>query len=267
MPSTGQLVIDGWTVLDVNENPLTGMLSPADVTLTLQRQSGGAIIAAGEAVAWVEIGTTGRYYFSFTPLNSGRYILYLREIDPATLGRQSEFRWDITAAGTVPAPSFTNSFCGQSDVERWIGTFIDGTTRPNDVETATWAEMRAAVLTALCKRLGVTVTPASVANTNLGKLLREANAIGTALDYTIAQQFAYQPNNSDRIEYLQNRWIEFIGGDGESGSISNATGAIAEEINGSNVFATDHILSGDTLPALETHPTSVGIVITSRDVY
>jgi len=82
MPSAvaGNLVLDQWTVRDPVAAPLTGMTVPADVTLTLTRQSGGVVVAAVEVIAWAEVGVTGTYYFSFTPQNSGLYILSLDEV-------------------------------------------------------------------------------------------------------------------------------------------------------------------------------------------
>src|SRR6266478_8276167 len=106
MPLTGNLILQPWTVLDTNSNPLTGMHSPADVTLVLQRQSGSAIVAASEIVTMTEIGSTGRYYIGFTPTNSGRYVLYLKEINATSFGRTEDFNWDVTTAGAVFSASY-----------------------------------------------------------------------------------------------------------------------------------------------------------------
>jgi hypothetical protein len=238
------IIVDAWTVLDLNSLPLTGVTSPAGVTLVLQRQSGAHMIAAAEAVTWTEVGATGRYDISFTPLNSGLYVLYGLETHASSMGRTFEFRWYVVTAGAVFSPSFTNAFCALSDIERWTQTGIDSTTQPNDTEAAAFAEARAAVLASLCAKWGFAVTPATVtAGSRLEDMLREANAIGAALDYTIAQQFARSPNLSDRAERLQLRWLEYVG-NLESGLI----GILETEVAGNlSSLATDHIISGDTL--------------------
>ena len=63
--SVGNEVIRQWTILDFNSDPLSGMTSPADVTILLFRQSGSTMIAAAEAVAFAETGVTGHYYLTF----------------------------------------------------------------------------------------------------------------------------------------------------------------------------------------------------------
>ena len=253
------IVVDAWTVLDVNSLPLTGVTSPAGVTLVLQRQSGAHMITAAETVTWTEVGVTGRYDISFTPLNSGLYVLYGLETHASSMGRTFEFRWYVVTAGAVFSPSFTNAFCALSDIERWTQTGIDSTTQPNDTEAAAFAEARAAVLASLCAKWGFAVTPATVtAGSRLEGMLREANAIGAALDYTIAQQFARSPNLSDRAERLQLRWLEYVG-NLESGLI----GILETEVAGNlSSLSTDHILSGDTLAFNEgAAPTSEPIGI------
>lgn len=259
------IIVDAWTVLDVNSLPLTGVTSPAGVTLVLQRQSGAHMITAAEAVTWTEVGVTGRYDISFTPLNSGLYVLYGLEIHASSMGRTFEFRWYVVTAGAVFSPSFTNAFCALNDIERWTQTAIDSTTAPNDTEAAAFAESRAAILMSLCAKWGFAVTPATITSgSRLEDLLREANAIGAALDYTIAQQFARSPNLSDRVERLQLQWLQYVG-NLESGLI----GILETEVSGNlSSLSTDHILSGDTVAYTEgAAPTSVPIGVTMGSLY
>jgi hypothetical protein len=266
---TGNIIIDEWIVLDVNDVPLTGVTYPAGVTMTLDRQSGSTIVAASETLSWTEIGTTGRYYFSFTPTNSGIYILHLNEIHALSGGSQPTFRYDVVAAGAVFSPTYSNAFCAESDIERWIQTSIDATSRPNDTEAAAFAESRAAVLMTLCAKWGLTITPSTVtAGSRLEDLLREANAIGAALDYTVAQQFAYQPSKSDRAIMLQSRWIEYVGG-AQPGFVTESIGILQKEIGNLVSLATDHILSGDTManPAASAPATNAAIGFTMGDLF
>jgi len=244
MPSfgtVGNIIVYGVECLDLADALLTGITSPAGVTLTLQRQSGSTMIPAAEVVSWTEIGVTGRYYFSFTPLNSGRYILYTHLISALSNGAFREYTFEITTAGATFSATYANAFCAETDIERWIQTAIDATTKPNDSETAAFAESRAAILMALCAAWGYTVTSATVtAGSRLEDLLREANAIGAALDYTVAQQFRVAPNTSERAQTLQTLWDQYI---------KPKDGYLYVEVNAnlSASLATDHILSGDTL--------------------
>jgi hypothetical protein len=265
---TGNILVDGWTILDLTTgSPKTGMTAPADVTLTLQRESSGTIIAASETVTMTEIGVTGRYYFSFTPANSGLYILYGLETNVTTYQRAFEFRYDVVSAGATFSPSYSNAFCAESDIERWIQHAIDGTTSPDDTEAAAFAESRAAILMTLLAKWGYTVTPSTVvAGSRLEDLLRRANSIGAALDYTVAQQFAKVPNLSDRPERLEILWQQLVG---DPSDLDAKPGILEEEVKGNlSSLASDHALSGDTAARTETvAPTQEPIGITMGDTF
>jgi hypothetical protein len=265
--TVGNIIVEGWTVFDLAGAPLTGMTSPAHVTLTLVRQSGSTMVAAAEAITWTEIGVTGRYYFSFTPLYSGLYVVYGLEISALTLCRAFEFRYDVRAAGATFAATYANAYCAETDIERWIQTLIDATTSPDDTEAAAFAESRASVLSSLCSGWGYSVTPATItAGSRLEDMLREANAIGAALDYTVAQQFSNRPSTSNRVERFQQLWIDYVG---DPGNKNAKAGFIENEIKGSLVsLASDHIISGDTVAYDEgAAPTSVAIGITMGDLF
>lgn len=266
----GNIIVDEHTVLDLSDNPLTGMLVPGDVTLTLHRQSGSTMIAASETITWTEIGVTGRYYFSFTPLNAGMYVLWLREIDALSGLSQREFRYNVLTAGATFSPTYANAFCAESDIERWIGMGIDSTTTPNDTQATAFAEGRAAVLMSLMASWGYPVTPASVAAAGgrLEDMLREANAIGAAIDFTMAQQLAQEPSQSERVERFQTLWTAYVGGN-IPGFVTKQVGYLEMEVKGNLVsLATDHIISGDTVAFTEgAAPTSLPIGITMGNLY
>lgn len=262
MPTVGNIIVEAWTVLDGADAPLTGMTSPGDVTFDLQRQSGSTMIAATEVVAWAEVGVTGRYYFSFTPENSGRYVLYGSEIGDAPLARRFEFRWDVVSAGAVFSATYADAFCAETDVETWTQTAIDATTEPSDSEAAQFAEHRADMLVAICASAGYSVTPATVtAGSVIEGLLRRANAIGTALDYTVAQQFGVgRPNLSERVERYQILWNETVFGTLVG---KQMIGGLVTELGNLASLSSDHIISGDTAAAASAsvQGTDTGITI------
>ncbi|HKB37269.1 MAG TPA: hypothetical protein VKD72_12510 [Gemmataceae bacterium] len=263
--------MDGWTVLDgINQAPLTGMLVPADVTLDLDRFTAtGARVDCSEIVSWTEKGSTGFYTISFTPQNSGLYILTLNEVDPASMGRKGiEFRWDVLPAGAFFSPTYTNAFCAETDIERWINASISPSTSPNDNEAAAWAESAAAWLMSLTARLGFAQTPTTVtAGSRMEDLLREANAIKAALDYLTAQTRGVAPFDAGRgrLSLLKDLWESYVGFF-ENGKW--IPGIIEQEISGNSIsLSTDHILSGDTAAATATHPTDIGIIRGMGDLY
>ena len=227
------------------------MVSPTDVTLSLFVDAGSGFAAAGETVTWAPVsGQTGYYDISYAPSGSGLYKLLLQEINASSMGRRWQFTQEVVAAGATFLPSFANAFCSESDVERWLQQSIDVTTSPTDTQTAAFAESRAAVLMTLCASLGYPVTPSTVtAGSRLESLLREANAIGTALDYTAAQILSLQPSKSDRFDYFRQLWLDYYGGV-PVGFVTPVPGVIEKEIKANLVsLGTDHILSGDTLPS------------------
>ena len=260
-------VVEPYTILDfANSDPLTGMTDPTDITLDLQRESSGAVIAASETLTITEIGATGRYYYTFTPSNSGLYIVYIKELHADSLQRTDEFRYDVVSAGAAFSPSYSNAYCAETDIERFLQYSITSSTKPNDTETGAFAEERAAVLSSLCTGWGFAVTPSTiVAGTRLEDLLRAANAIGGALDYTVAQQLGRTPADaSKRVEFYEGLWIQYVGGQ-RLNSLENTVGWIEKEIKMNlAALATDQILSGDTAaaPVPSTPPINEGIEVT-----
>lgn len=268
MPRTvvsGNIIVDQWTVRDGNNDPLTGMLVPGDVTLTLLRQSAGVMVAASETVSWAEIGATGQYYLSFTPLNTGYYRLNLREIDPASQLRTWPFEYDVFASGAAFAASYSNAFCSEADIERWLQQAISASSAPSDTQAAAFAEARAALLMSLCARYGFTATPGAVTG-RIEDMLRESNAIGAAMDYTIAQSFGSQPTRTERAEVLLGLWNGYFGYDNSTGHI---LGTLEYELRGNLAsLATNHILSGDTAAAtVGAAPTDEGMQTTMGSLY
>ncbi len=273
MPVAGNQITQPWLYLAADSaTGKTGMVTPADIVFTLKRESGGASIAATESITWTEKGS-GFYDIIFTPQNSGPYSLWLHELNVDSMGRWFPFSWDIGAVGSVYLPSFANAFCSKSDVERWLQKAITSSTNPSDTETAGFAQSKATILQSLCASLGYPTTPATVtAGSRIENLLREANAVGAALDYELAQQLRVSPNRSERIDYFLGIWQQYYGQgpfEGTPGAKPAGKGYIEVEIRGNLAsLATNHILSGDTVaPSGGSAPTDAGIQISMGSVF
>lgn len=271
MPTAGNTIRTPYLYLDSADAPLGGMTSPTDITFTLFRETTGGMVAASETVSFAATATTGYYTISFTPQNTGLYTLFCKELNVGSGLRQPRFDFSVLAAGSILVPSYSNAFCSEQDIERWINAPIDATKSPSDTEAAAWAEMRASVLMILCSRLGYPVTPGSstLTGTALEDMLREANAIGAALDYLTAQTRNLAPFDAGRgrLSFFEDRWNTYAGY--VTGTGTPIPGFIELEIRGNLVsLSTDHILSGDTIAAdSSVAPTDVGIQATMGDVF
>lgn len=249
MPVVGNTIRELWKYLDGNGDPVGGMTSPADVLLELFRDSGSGMVAASEVVTWAAVaGEIGFYTISFSPENSGKYVLLLKELNADSFFARHEYRYEVTAAGAVFAPTYSNAFCAESDVERWTQVAIDASSSPTDTQTAAFAEARAAILMSLCAGLGFSVTPSTVvAGSRLEDMLREANSIGAALDWVSANEHGVSPSLSEKAERLAILWTEYVGGP-KPGFVTETKGWIEKEVRQNLAsLSSDHILSGDTL--------------------
>ncbi len=262
---SGNDVVQHWTILDTSSDPLTGMVKTTDITLNLHNQSGSTMVASSETVTMTEIGSTGHYYFVFTPTGTGLYVLQFKEINASTLLRTGRFDFAVVSAGSTFAPAFSNAFCAETDMERWIQQAITSTSSPSATEAAGFAESRAAVLMSFCAAKGFTVTPSTVtAGGRLEDLLRDANTIGACLDYTIAQSFRQSPSRTERIPELLGRWQEYLGDPAKP----DVMGVLEMEIRGNlSSLSTDHIVSGDTQAAPTETVTAEPIQIRMGDLF
>jgi hypothetical protein len=244
------------------------MTSPADITFTLHRQSGSTFVTAAEVVAFAETASVGTYVITFTPQQTGLYLLQLTELNANSLQRTARFSYEILPAGAVFSPAFSNAFCSESDIERYAGLSFTSSSTVTSNEASAFAEERAAVLASLCNYWRFAVTPASVVvGSRLEDLLRAANAIGAALDAVIAWYQNVEPSENQKAVKLLDQWIRLIGG-----TIGNEviTGTLETEIIASLAasLATNHTLSGDTTPrASDNAPVDVGFQIRMTDLY
>jgi hypothetical protein len=239
----GDTVIVPTVMMDAADALLSGVTYPAGVTLYLDRQSGTTMVAASETLTWTEIGVTGRYTISFTPQNLGVYSLRQREIDASSSGRWYSFELiDVLAAGSTFSPVYTNAFCAETDIERRLNQTISATTSPSATAAAAFAEMRAAILQSICAKAGYPVTPTTITSgSRLEDMLRDANSIGAALDYSLAQQLGVSPSKTDRVAEFAVLWENYCRLDPKN------PGLLVMECKNNASLSTDHILSGDTL--------------------
>jgi hypothetical protein len=250
MPVAGNAVHELWLYLDGTGAPKGGMASPADVTLKLFKASGASFAISGETVTWSAVsGQTGYYDIAYTPNGGGFYKLDLEELNADSQFRRWSFTQEVLAAGSVFLPSLADAFCAESDVERWLQQPIDSSTSPSDSDSAAFCVNRAACLMSLCARLNFAVTPTTVTTgSRLQTILRDANAIWAALDYTAAQILGIQPSKTERFEYFRSLLFDYIGGVINGKEVP---GLIENDIvpNLAPSLATNHILSGDTQAA------------------
>jgi hypothetical protein len=263
VPVANNTIRQVWLFLDNADAPLAGMLSPGDVELILKRDSGSGTVTATETVTWTALGL-GYYEISFTPTQSGIYSLFLHELNVGSMMRRWLFTFEVIAAGSVFAPAYTDAFCAETDIERWLQESISSTTKPSDTEAAAFAVSRAALLMAVCEKYGVTTTPTTItAGSRLLNILRDCNAIGAALDYTTAQSFGVMPSRTDRISAFDALWRQYV----YDPANPKAMGILALELNNETTFPTDHILSGDTAASGQGQGTDMGIQVSMTDVY
>ena len=200
-------VILHWTVLDFNNAPKTGVTDPADVTLTLRRQSGSTMIAAAETVVWAEDGVTGHYYITFTPVNVGLYHLNLQETVQGSQLRDYLWDFNVQTAGAVFVPAFSECYCSEADVERWTQLDFSATSRPTSSQVAAFCEARAAEITDKAARNGVTITPSTItAGSVIEDLARELNAVGAGVDSFMSKFISVAPAQTDKTTLLREEW-------------------------------------------------------------
>ncbi len=265
---SGNLVHTTHQYLDAAGVPKTGMVIVTDIAFTMMRDPGTGAVAATETITYTESATAGYYTISFTPDNAGLYTLWGLESNADSFLRNMRFDWSVVSAGSVFAPAFTNAFCGETDIERWLQQSITSTSAPSSTEAAGFAETRAAVLMGMTARLGFTVNPTTVSTgSRLEDLLREANAIGAGMDYTVAQSFKEGTRRTDRIPELLGLWRQYTG---DETKVPREYGYIGDEVRGNLAsLSTDYIVSGDTQAAVDssTTVTNEGVQIKMSDLF
>jgi hypothetical protein len=247
---SGNLVFYNWQYLTAAGVPKTGMVETTDIEFTLKRNPGTGLVAAAEDVTFTETGATGYYTISFTPASTGLYSLWIKEINADSMLRQVQVDFSVVSAGSAFSPNFSNAFCAETDMERWLQQAITATTSPSSTEAAGFAETRAAELMAICYRLGKSVTPTTVtAGSRLEDLLRRANGLGAALDYTVAQSFKGGTKETERIPRFLGLWRGMVGDETKERKNAQSFGTIGLEVGNLVSLSTDHIISGDTQAA------------------
>lgn len=191
-----------WFYMDTAEAPLTGMVSPTDVALTLKVDAGVGTVTAPEVVGWVERGA-GFYDVEFTPGSPGLYTLFLKELNAGSFQRRYSFVYEVQSAGAAYAPAFASAFCAETDVERWTQLTFDGTSKPTSTEVAGFAQARASEMRSILAAGGWAISPAAVVSGSIEQdSLREANAIGAAADTLLAKFMDTEPAKTEKAASL-----------------------------------------------------------------
>lgn len=204
-------------VIDTAKVAVTG-LDATHFEIVLGRDGAEAI----ETVTVAEIGTTGLYAFTFTPLTAGTYALAAQELATIPDSAEADFdrEWIVTSAGSDFSPAYTNAFCAQTDIERYCGTTFSASTTPSATYVEGFAEEIAARIMANFPA-GIAITPAGMSSplslaTDSGlileDLLRQANAIGAASRAKRASLLGQTPNDSPVPDILWGMFLDLAGG-------------------------------------------------------
>jgi hypothetical protein len=255
VPVAGNTVREEWLYLDGAGNPKSGMVSPADVTLSLFRSIAGAAFAAsGETVTWAAIaGQPGYYDISYTPAGEGLYKLFLVELNADSYGRRWAFTQEVLAAGAVFLPAFSNSFCAETDVERWTQLDFSGTSKPTSTQVAAFAQSRASEIRGIVAAEGWVISPTdgSVAAGSIElDMLREANALGAAADAFLAKFIDVDPAKTEKAVALLEEYQRRID------RLATYAKAVASSTQG---FIATPMTSGEVTPADEIAITDAGM--------
>lgn len=258
-------IIQKWRALDLNNPPgvVSGLTYPADVALDIERTSGNTFIAASESIGWVETSRPGDYSIYFTPQNTGTYFLTVQELSALTMQRNWIYTFEVLPAGAIFVPSPAGCFCAVSDAARYAGLTLTNTSTPVTTDMAlAFCEERAAGIMAMCSFWGLSVTPTTVTTGSiLEDLLRSANAIGAAIDIVVAWYADVEPSESGKVRSLMQSWVNLMG-DG-----AKVLGAIQTQVVGTvGSFATDHVLSGDTLARSSDVRQDIGLLVRMDDL-
>jgi hypothetical protein len=207
VPVAGNTIREEWLYLDGSGAPKSGMVSPADVTLSLFRSvGGGAFASSGETVTWAAIaGQPGYYDISYTPTGQGLYKLFLVELNVDSGGRRWAFTQEVLAAGAVFLPSFSSAYCAETDVERWTQLAFSATSKPTSTQVAAFAQSRASEIGGMMAAVSWSISPTdgSVAPGSIAlDMLREANAIGAAADAYLAKFIDIDPAQTQKAVAL-----------------------------------------------------------------
>lgn len=227
-----------------------------DFSTRLRRQTGTTWADASETVTITE-ATAGFYQFKFIPLqSSAQYDLYVKELDPLTMGRNQVWSYNVLPAGAVFEPSAVECFCAVSDVNRYSGLQLGVATTVTDTQGLAFVEERSAWLKAMCSYWGFPVSPQTLdPASTLADLLRAASAIGAAINVVIAWYSAVEPVETDKARQLLAQWIALVGdGDKLIGSIQ---ALIMTELSTGGIQT--HISDGEVSLADEGHITDSGL--------
>lgn len=255
--------------------PVTGLLiSNFSIALYLDGS------AAPETISLVELGS-GNYEFRFTPLSAGTYTFFGVELTNFANSAQNSFNdaWVVVSSAAVFIPAASNAFCSLSDVQRVTNRTFSSTSNPTDTSVLGFMEEVAAEMSATFRRAGQYLTPAAMASpidtsTDAGKhiqdLARLANALGAAALAEGASYGGTPPNDSDRPNQFQDRYLSLMGwADKGSGVVLMGTIPAFVKSVFAGGFMSSHRLSSEvaaaTAPTIQ--PQEPGLKMTGDRIF
>ena len=165
--------------------------------------------AASESVTIAEIGSSGDYAVTFTPLSAGTYVLTMTE---SVLVAEEVFEDIVSDVASAAVDS--DSYCAEADVVAWaqMGDY-SGATTPTETQVLGFMQMRAAEIYGWLREVTGTNAPgpsayATSINTGtdaglaLSRVCKMANAIGAAMDALESAGAGEAPSRSDRVAEL-----------------------------------------------------------------
>jgi hypothetical protein len=252
VPVANNVVSQVWKYRDTAGAILTGMTFPADIELVLKKATAGGSVTASEVVSWTESADPGYYDIKYTPLGGTVYTLFLKELNPASDGRQWWFVSEVMAAGAVYAPAFANAYCAETDVERFTQLAFTATSKPTSQEVAAWAQARSSEMSLqFLAQSGWTVTPATVVSGSLEQdVLRDMAAIGAGADAMLAKFMDSDPVATQKAEVMLAEYKT---------RLDRMTDYATKNLGSLSVRT--HISSGEVTPKDETTITDGGLAL------
>lgn len=241
MPAKGVEILHVWALGSAN----TGLAGNMSDTLIYYADD-STRAAASESVTIAEIGSSGDYAITYTPLLSGTYKLLVDESSLAI-----EYYWEDIVTDTPSAAVDSNSYCSEADVVAFVqmGDYTANTT-PTETQVLTFMQMRAAEIYGWLREvMGSSATGPSAYDTSidtstdkglaLSRVCKLANAVGAAMDALEAAGSTEAPARTERVAELGQMYAslkpevqassrQYVGS-GNIGSTHISIGEVSEE--------------------------------------
>jgi len=244
-------------ILHVWDLGTTGLV--ANMTAVLERYpSGTSQVTASESVALAEVGATGAYTATYTPVLAQTYILAISESTTF-----QEARWEDIVSDVASAATANNAYCAEADVVAFaqMGDYT-ASTIPTEAQVLGFMEMRAGeIYNRLTKTMGssapgptgysTTIDTSTDPGLALSKVTKLANAIGAAMDAVEASGAGESPARSERVSELAAMYVAVMG------SLAD----VARAYIGYGSFARNHFTEGRVTKESWTSRTQAGLTV------